>query len=166
MKHSSCKKTFYSINTQFFRHLSILLVKCKQEKRMTKINQLPHTLPLPAIGVTVMILSFRTDMSGQTVQTQIRIRLIRVYTVCHSVCIFWTHYSMMEPHFRMIIAIFGCPNFYDLTVEYFGSCCQKRTEDNSINRYHVYEGIIEPPHEKTCLWDLRPDKTQIGLLSC
>ena len=29
----------------------------------------------------------------QTVQTQIR--LIRVYTVCHSVCIFWTNYCMV-----------------------------------------------------------------------
>ena len=24
--------------------------------------------------------------------------LIRVYTVCHSVCIIWTHYSRVEPH--------------------------------------------------------------------
>ena len=43
---------------------------------------------------TVMFLSFLTDRSGQTVlvQTQIRLSLIRDYTVCHSVCIFWTHY--------------------------------------------------------------------------
>ena len=52
---------------------------------------------------TVIFLSFRTDRSGQTVQTQIRLllsrsSLIRVYTVCHSVCIVWTHYSMVEPH--------------------------------------------------------------------
>ena len=57
---------------------------------------------------TVMILSFRTDMPGQTVQTQIRLlrsSLIRVYTVCHSVCIVSTHYSRVEPHssnFRVI----------------------------------------------------------------
>ena len=38
-----------------------------------------------------MILSFRTDRSGQSVQSQIRLLLIRVYTVCHSVCIFWMH---------------------------------------------------------------------------
>ena len=52
-----------------------------------------------------MILSFRTDIPGQTVQTQIRLLLIRVYTVCHSFCIVWTHYSMIEPHssnFRVI----------------------------------------------------------------
>ena len=30
-----------------------------------------------------------------------RSSLIRVYTVCHSVCIFWTHYSMTEPHFSI-----------------------------------------------------------------
>ena len=32
-----------------------------------------------------------------------------VYTVCHSVCIFWTHYSMVNPHrsnFRIIKSIF------------------------------------------------------------
>ena len=64
---------------------------------------------------TVMILSFRTDMPGQTVQTQIRLlleersSLIRVYTVCHSVCIAWTHYSMVKPHssnFRVITTNF------------------------------------------------------------
>ena len=32
-------------------------------------------------------------------QTQTRLSsLIRIYTVCHSVCIVWTHYSMVEPH--------------------------------------------------------------------
>ena len=37
--------------------------------------------------------------------------LIMVYTVCNSVCIFWTHYSVVEPHcsnFRIITAM--CPN--------------------------------------------------------
>ena len=54
-------------------------------------------------GVTVMILNFRTDRSEQTVPTQIRLllqersSLIRVYTVCHSVCIFKTHYPVAEP---------------------------------------------------------------------
>ena len=35
--------------------------------------------------------------------------LIRVYTVCHSTCIIWTHYSMIEPHssnFRVITTNF------------------------------------------------------------
>ena len=59
--------------------------------------------------ITLMILIFRTDMPGQIVQTQIRSSLIRVYTVCHSVCIVWTHYSMVEPHnsnFRVITTNF------------------------------------------------------------
>ena len=42
---------------------------------------------------TIIFLSFQTGRSKQTVQTQ-----IRVYTVCHSVCIFWTHYSMVKAH--------------------------------------------------------------------
>ena len=57
---------------------------------------------------TVMILSFRTDMPGQTVQTQIRL-LLEEDTVCHSVCIVWTHYAMEEPHsthFRVITTNF------------------------------------------------------------
>ena len=70
--------------------------------------------------ITVMILSFQTDMPGQTVQTQIRSSLIRVYTVCHSVYIIWTHYSMVEPHssnFRVITTIFvGVRIFRKFTV--------------------------------------------------
>ena len=70
--------------------------------------------------ITVMILSFRTDMPRQTVQTQIRSSLIRIYTVCHSVCIVWTHYSMEEPHssnFRVITTNFlGIPIFRKFTI--------------------------------------------------
>ena len=76
----------------------------------------------PVFRSTVMILSFWTDMPGQKVQTQIRLRssLIRVYTVCHSVCIVWTHYSMVEPHssnFRVITTNFwGVRIFSKFTV--------------------------------------------------
>ena len=38
-----------------------------------------------------------------------RSSLIRVYTVCHSVCTVWTHYSMVEPrssNFRVITTNF------------------------------------------------------------
>ena len=72
--------------------------------------------------ITVMILGFRTDMPGQTVQTQIRLLLIRVYTVCHSVCIVWTHYSLVEAyssHFRVITTNFlGVRIFRKFTVTY------------------------------------------------
>ena len=68
---------------------------------------------------TVMVLSFWTDRPGQTVQTQ-RSSLIWVYTVCHSVCIVWTHYSMVEPHssnFRVITTNFlGVRIFRKFTV--------------------------------------------------
>ena len=55
-----------------------------------------------------MILSFMTGRSGQKVQTQIRL-LIRVYTVCNSLRIFWMHYSKEKPScstFRVITANF------------------------------------------------------------
>ena len=63
---------------------------------------------------TIIILSFWTERSGQTVQTQIRLllkgsSLIRVYTVCNSLCIFWLHYSKEKPScstFRVITANF------------------------------------------------------------
>ena len=46
-----------------------------------------------------------------------------IYTVCHSVCIVWTHYSMVEPHssnFRMITTIFwGVRIFSKFTVNNF-----------------------------------------------
>ena len=49
-------------------------------------------------------------------QTAPRSSLIWVYTVCHSVCILWTQYSMVKPHclnFRIIIAIFwGCLDIF------------------------------------------------------
>ena len=67
---------------------------------------------------TVMILSFQTDRSGQTVQTQIN--LIRVYTVCNSGCIFCVHYSLVKPscsNFRVIAANFwGVRVFRNFTV--------------------------------------------------
>ena len=60
--------------------------------------------------ITVMLLSFRTGRSGQTVQTQIRmLSLIRVFTVCKSLCIFWMHYPKEKPScstFRVITANF------------------------------------------------------------
>ena len=47
--------------------------------------------------------------------------LIRVYTVCHSVCIVWTHYSMVEPqssNFRGITTMFlGVRIFRKFTVD-------------------------------------------------
>ena len=70
---------------------------------------------------------FSADKFGQTVQTQIRLSsLVRVYTVCHSVCIDWTRYSMAEPHisnFRVITTNFlGVQIFRKFTVvEIYGA---------------------------------------------
>ena len=51
---------------------------------------------------------------------QTRSSLIRVYTVCHSVWILWTHYSMVEPHssnFRVITTnVLGVRIFRKCTV--------------------------------------------------
>ena len=49
-----------------------------------------------------------------------RSSLIRIYTVCHSVCIVWTHYSMVEPHssnYRVITTnVLGVRIFRKFTV--------------------------------------------------
>ena len=68
-----------------------------------------------------MFLSFWTDWSGQTVQTQIsQSSLIKVYTVCNSGCILWMHYSKENSScsaFRMITPNFwGVRNFRICTV--------------------------------------------------
>ena len=64
-----------------------------------------------------------------------RSSLIRIYTVCHSVCIFWTHYSMVEPHSSNIR---GCPN---------------------IKEIYGISFTFEPLYDKTCLREFpsRPD---------
>ena len=47
-------------------------------------------------SLSVMIQSFRTDRSGQCrPRSNCCSSLIRVYTVCHLVCIFWNHYSIV-----------------------------------------------------------------------
>ena len=77
--------------------------------------------------ITVMILSFRTDMPEQTVQTQIRLLLEEQSDqglhCLPFVCIVWTHYSMVEPHssnFRVITTnLLGVQIFRKFTVVYF-----------------------------------------------
>ena len=66
------------------------------------------------LDCTIMFQSFRTDRSGQTVQTRIRLLLISVYIDCNSLCIFWMHYSKQKPScltFRVIIAYFWVSKF-------------------------------------------------------
>ena len=90
-----------------------------------------------------------------------RSSLIRVYTVCHSVCIVQTHNPMVEPHssnFRVITTNFlGVWIFRKFTVYQNSSVCSGCLKACSFP--------FEPRHEKTCLWDLWPGKTQTGLRS-
>ena len=71
---------------------------------------------------TMMFLSFRTDSSGQTDQTAPS--LIRVYTVCNSLCIIWTHYTKVKPpcsNSSMITANFSGVRIYRIfTVVLYG----------------------------------------------
>ena len=97
---------------------------------------------------TVMSLSVWTDRPGQTVQTKIRLLLIRVYTVCHSVCIVWTHYSMVEPYsssFRVTTTNFlGVRIFRKFTVSKMShKTSQKKRKNVSqySSSYHLVFGF-------------------------
>ena len=49
---------------------------------------------------------------------------------------------------------------------YYSSKDNCYNESQSFNKIYVRIGnVYEPRHEKTCLQDLRPGKTQTGLLS-
>ena len=75
-------------------------LKCQPVLQYTSLQEPVFPIRNVEKLTIAMILSFRTDRSEQTVQTQIRLllenRLIRVYTVCHSICSFWTHYSVLR----------------------------------------------------------------------
>ena len=70
-----------------------------------------------------MIISFRTDRSRQTVQTQIRLllegsSLIRVFSVCYSICIFFdTIHKGLASFVEFYVdysKVFWCPKIYEL----------------------------------------------------
>ena len=78
--------------------------------------------------------------------------LIWVYTVCHSVCMFWMPFSTLKPrclNFRIITAKFsGVRIFRMFTV---------LLKDPSLGMFCAFsKGPFEPHHEKTCLPGLRP----------
>ena len=81
---------------------------------------------------TVMILSFWTDRSWQTMQPE-QSSLLRVYTVCNSVCIFWMHYSMVKPL---------CLNFMVITANIWVS------EYLGILQYVLFQPADPPPVAK------------------
>ena len=107
-----------------------------------------------------MILSFRTDM--QTVQTQIRSSLIRVYTVCYFVCIGWTHFSIVEPHSSNLQVIttnfLGVRIFRKFTVSL--NCHHRSLIFSALNHSSFHRCGFEPSlghvrQAKFCLWVVR-----------
>ena len=100
----------------------------------------------------------------------------RVYTVCHSVCIVWTHYSMVEPHssnFRVITTnILGVRISRKFTVKI---CCRskscnfrtyqhdrlRKTTKSLSEIWDSYNFCLlnEPKHDKINKWLVCPVKT-------
>ena len=78
-------------------------------------------------------LNFRTDMPGQTVQTQIRLQSDQGLHFC----IVWTHFSMVEPHrsnFRVITTnVLGVRIFRKFTVNGRIYCLQFRVNRRFCN---------------------------------
>ena len=71
-----------------------IFMTCENDKRTDQ----------PALKCTLMFLSFYGQMTEQTLQTQNRL-LLRVYTVCHSVCIFRSYYSLVRPPSQLFYSI-------------------------------------------------------------
>ena len=93
---------------------------------------------------TIMILSFRTDRHGQTVQTKIREEQSdQVYTVCNSICIFkMHHYCMVEP---------GCSNFRVITANF-----------SDVQIFRIFTYITEyGTHDHVSGWHFTNDKQLI-----
>ena len=98
-----------------------------------------------------MLLSFRTDRSGQTVQ---RSSLIRICTVCNSGYIFWVHISSVKPScskFRVITANFRVSEILGFL--------------RYIKRFFTKNKILSRLMTKPTKWHVRPAKTQISLIS-
>ena len=82
--------TIFATKIDFFR------------REKTSLSGTPISLP----KIADLPISFQANITCMK-----RSSLIRVYTVCHSVCIVWTHYSMVEPH---------SPNFRVITTNFLG----------------------------------------------
>ena len=84
---------------------------------------------------TAMIPNFLTGRSWQTVQTQIPGQtahlgcLIRGYTVCHTICIFWMHYSTVKPsclNLRIIKPHFSGVRIFRVVTIFVDYCTKSR----------------------------------------
>ena len=90
--------------------------------------------------------------------------LIRVYTVCHSVCIVWTHYTIVEPHssnFRVISTNFLSVRIFRKFTVLSGTTTRRLTpcicgeeveillkQRNHTNYEYTRLGFIESVHEQ------------------
>ena len=126
VKLSSCRwPGGFSRDLSFLSHLTIGLV-------LSVIILKGCKTQIKEKSATIIFLSFRTDRSGQTQSS-----LIRVYTVCNFLCIFWMHYSKETPScstFRVIttnflgVRIFR--KFTVLTVYNRGDCRSPQQKNN------------------------------------
>ena len=70
----------------------------KKKKRNSLMQRHSGNLTCPfwtsirSVFITVIFLSFQTDRAGQIVRPRSDCSLIRVYTVCNFLCIFWMHF--------------------------------------------------------------------------
>ena len=81
----------------------VLVVYFSADHRLSNTNLL-----------NLLLTSYRNDRKfsdRQVLCKQCRPSLISVYTVCHSVCIFWTYYSTVKP---------SCSNFKVITANFSG----------------------------------------------
>ena len=79
--------------------------------------------------------------------------LIRVYTFCHSVCIVWTHYSMVEPHssnFRVITTNFWVSEYLG-NLRYIFHCYKMYTESTTLRlaKETVFINTFKPKLNKS-----------------
>ena len=89
-------------------------------------SQILHT----QIWNIVIIISFRTDRSESS-------SLSRLYTVCHSVSIIWTHYSMVNSH-SLAVWIFTIHNTWSIT-------------NTAVKRYWSVWGVTKIENQKVLI---------------
>ena len=93
-------KSLYSSWNMFWRQWKLPFLAIAYDTVLTKIRlKRMRGLMWNVSRITVMFLSFRTDglWANSVDPDQTAPSLIRVYTVCHSICTFWTHYFIVEP---------------------------------------------------------------------
>ena len=90
-------------------------MKIESELSFVRVAETNNKWIFAAGHGTVMVISFRTDKSGQTVQTQ-----IKVFTVFYSIGIFWTKYPKVWAfclNYRLITTkLSSVPKFRNFTV--------------------------------------------------